>query len=260
MRRKIVLFIVVVLLMTAPLLWAQTRHTDYATGMEIKLCNECHIINNVEPNHGSFWMNEHRYYREKLPSNCNDCHQQSFCADCHFGGGIDRDLNVSQFIADYMPKTHRTDWREIHPIKANDDPRTCYRCHDAQKFCSECHSKFNPNDLRFLSHRRGWSDLEVRRGGPKHAQFTPAMCQACHPNSVLPVHNWSSSHAREARKNLATCQTCHSDGDVCFKCHSATTGLKVNPHPKNWSKISGRLSSAGSDRTCVKCHKGGVGR
>jgi hypothetical protein len=259
MKREIIL-VVMVLLITASFSMAQVRHSDYATGVEIKFCNECHVINNVEPNHGAFWINEHRYYREKLPSNCNDCHQQSFCSDCHYGGGIDRDLHVSQSIADYMPKTHRTDWKEIHPIKALDDPRNCFRCHDERRFCAECHSKFNPNDLRFISHRRGWSDLEVKKGGPRHSVFNTAQCRTCHPNSVLPVHQWSSSHAREARQNLATCQTCHADGDVCLKCHSAMTGLKVNPHPKNWRSIAGRLGSASSNVTCIKCHKGGVGR
>jgi hypothetical protein len=243
------------LLALVTLAWSQTRHTDYSTGMEIKLCNECHIVNNVEPNHGAMWYTDHRLYREKLPSNCNDCHQQSFCTDCHYGGGIEHDLHVSQFGPDYKPRTHRTDWREIHPIKAMDDPRSCYRCHDAQKFCQQCHDKFSPNDLRVQSHRKGWSDLEVKKGGARHALFNSSQCKTCHPNSVLPRNQWSSAHAREARKNLASCQTCHGDGDVCLKCHSATTGLRVNPHPKNWGKISGRLGSASNNSTCIKCHK-----
>jgi len=258
MIKKIILIITVLFILSSPV-WAQTRHTDYATGMEIKYCNECHVSNNVEPTHGSFWVNEHRLYKEKLPSNCNDCHQQSFCLDCHYGGGIDRDLTVSQSGADYMPRSHVTDWKEIHPIKAYDDPRSCYRCHDAVAFCAECHAKFNPNDLRFASHRMGFDDIQVKNGGPQHSVFNASQCKTCHPNSVLPTDQWSSNHANEAKKNLTTCQSCHPDGDVCMKCHSATTGLRVNPHPANWAKIAASRSSA-SNRTCLICHQGGVGR
>ena len=222
--------------------------------MEIKECNACHQSNGVTLNHGSFWVKEHRLYAEKDPNNCKDCHMQSFCMNCHFGGGIDADLHRSQSGPNYMPKSHVTDWREIHPIKALDDPRSCYRCHDAKAFCEACHSKFNPNDLRLLSHRRGFSDIDVKSGGPNHAIFTPAQCPTCHPNSLVPTHRWSGDHAREARKNLNSCQTCHSDGQVCLKCHSAATGLRVNPHPRNWSKISGRLKNASNSRTCIKCH------
>lgn len=254
MFKKIIL-LVILLHILGSIAWSKIeRHTDYGTTVEIKYCNECHILNNVEPNHGSMWMVEHRRYKEKLPSNCNDCHEHSFCLDCHTGGGIDRDLHVSNSGVDYMPRTHRTDWKEIHPIKSLDDPRMCYRCHDAKAFCEACHNKFNPNDLRFLSHRRGFSDIEVKSGGPQHSVFNSAQCPTCHPNSLVPTHRWSSEHSREARKNLTSCQSCHSDGQVCLKCHSAASGLRVNPHPRNWSKVSGRLKDASNSRTCIKCH------
>lgn len=232
---------------------ALTDHREFQK-LEIKECNSCHKSSGVNQNHGSFWVKEHRLYAEKQPSNCSQCHQDSFCMDCHKGGGMERTLHTSTSGVDYMPRSHTTDFREIHPIKALDDPKSCYRCHDAKRFCNECHSKFNPNDLRILSHRRGWSDLEVSSGGPKHSTFNTSQCQICHPNSLLPKHQWSSVHAREARKNLPACQTCHPDGNVCIKCHSAKTGLKVNPHPRGWSKISGRLNEASGRRTCVICH------
>jgi len=253
MSRKSILFIGIILILSAPAVWSLTSHKDYAT-MAIKDCNACHESSDVTLNHGALWTREHRLYAEKHPNNCKDCHQQSFCLDCHYGGGIDRDLNVSQSAPDYLPKSHVTDWREMHPIRALDDPRSCYRCHDAVKFCQDCHSKFNPNDLRVLSHRRGWSDLEVKKGGPKHSQFNSSQCQTCHPNSLVPSHRWSSDHAREARKNLTSCQSCHADGQVCLKCHSAVTGLRVNPHPRGWDKISNKMKNKSNERTCIKCH------
>ncbi len=251
---KKILLAVAISLILSPAAWSRTIHSDYATGMEIKYCNECHIENNAAPTHGGFWVKEHRLPAESQSNNCKDCHKLSFCLDCHKGGGIDADLHVSTSGVDYMPMSHRTDFREIHPIKAFDDPRSCYRCHDAKRFCEECHNKFNRNDLRVLSHRRGFSDIDVKAGGPNHSIFNSAQCPTCHPNSLVPVHVWSSAHASEARRNLTSCQTCHSDGAVCMKCHSAVSGLRVNPHPRNWSSIKGRMQSAGNSRSCLKCH------
>ncbi|MCX7793486.1 MAG: hypothetical protein N2257_03640 [Thermodesulfovibrionales bacterium] len=253
MKRLNILTIILLIFGSVSLIFGLTDHREFAK-MELRDCKNCHRTSGVPETHGSFWFEEHRIYAEKYPNNCKDCHDQSFCLDCHTGGGIDRDLHVSTSGPDYMPKTHRTDFREIHPIKAMDDPRSCYRCHDARKFCNECHSKFRPADLRILSHRRGFSEIEVSSGGPKHSTFTPAQCQVCHPNSLLPKHQWSSAHAREARKNLISCQTCHPDGDVCLKCHSAKTGLRINPHPEDWGKIKNRLRDASNERTCIKCH------
>ena len=252
--RLLILVILSLLILAGSGAWAYTSHKEFSTITDFKLCNSCHQQEGVPPAvYGFQWVAEHRLYAEKRPNLCADCHQQSFCLDCHRGGGIDRNLHTSNTGVDYKPLIHRSDWRELHPIKAS-DKTLCYRCHDAKGFCNECHSKFKPEELRFQSHRKGWSDLEVKQAGPQHSVFTAAQCEACHPNSVLPKHQWSSSHAREARKNLASCQTCHSEGDVCLKCHSAKEGLKVNPHPRSWGKISGKMKKAGDNRTCIKCH------
>jgi hypothetical protein len=253
MIRKIILCMVLLLVIGVPA-WSLTRHTDYATMMDIASCNECHVTNNVPPNHGAMWVEEHRLFAEKHPNNCGDCHQLSFCLDCHKGGGIDSDLQKSNFGPDYKPASHRTDFRELHPIKAREDSRACNRCHDAKRFCQECHDKFNPDELQLVSHRRQFSDINLKAAGPNHSIFTPDQCRTCHPNGLVPTHQWSGEHAREARRNLSSCQTCHPEGDVCMKCHSAITGLRVNPHPRNWAAIKGRLTRASDKRTCLRCH------
>jgi hypothetical protein len=247
------LIIVMFIVLTGSVALALTSHTDYAQ-MNIKDCNACHESSGTLTNHGSFWMQEHRLFAEKKPNNCIDCHEQSDCLDCHKGGGINRDLHTSTFGADYVPRSHRSDFMELHPIKALDDPRSCSRCHEDRSFCNKCHSKFSRNDLRVVSHRRGFSDLNVKSGGPNHSVFTEDMCQTCHPNSLLPRHQWSTAHSREARKNLYSCQSCHPDGNICLKCHSSKSGLMVNPHPRDWKKISNRMKRASNERTCIRCH------
>jgi len=197
--------------------WGITPHAEYA-GMGIKDCNACHETNKVPQNHVYMWAEDHRLYAEKRPNNCKDCHELSFCMDCHFGGGLDPDLHASHTGPDYMPRSHRSDWRELHAIKAFDDPRSCTRCHDQTRFCNACHRKFNMRAL------------------------------------VPPGHGTDmSAHPGEARRNLLSCQACHPSGDVCLPCHSSKAGAGVNPHPKDWGKVKGNFKDA-SDKTCRVCH------
>jgi hypothetical protein len=201
--------------------------------MVLPECNECHREADVTPNHIGGWNTEHSRLASKEGNNCSACHDQGFCADCHFGGGI-------------VPRSHRSDFREIHPIAAKDAPRSCEKCH-APRFCSDCHAKFQPEELQFQSHRKGWLNQSP------HTNIT-GDCYKCHPNSVMMPHDWKREHAREAKRDLPSCQACHEDGETCIKCHSSRTGLKVNPHPDNWGSIQGNLNRAAGKRTCVRCH------
>lgn len=227
-------------------------HRAYAS-LKVAECSECHKGEGVSPTHDSDWLRGHRLLAAKGGANCSECHDQSFCLDCHTGGGIDAGLSASTYKRDYTPKSHRTYFLEIHPIKALDNPQTCTRCHD-QKYCQQCHSRFRGDDLQFQSHRRQFRDISLSSVGPNHSGFTTANCQQCHPGGLLPSQHWSADHAREARRNLQSCQTCHGDGDVCLTCHSARTGLKVNPHPRGWNSVKENYRSKSGGRTCVRCH------
>lgn len=236
-------------------------HKDYAS-MNISECHSCHKTEGVALNHDADWTRGHRVSAGKGAANCAECHIQSFCLDCHSGGGIEADLKTQNYQRDYVPKSHRSDWREIHPIKALDNPQTCTRCHTEQKFCTECHSKFRGGDLQFLSHRRQFRDISLSSIGPNHAIFeqngviNTTVCQTCHPGGILPAHQWSGAHATEARRNLQSCQSCHSDGDVCLTCHSARSGLRVSPHPRNWGSVKGNFRDKSDGRSCIRCHDG----
>jgi len=225
-----------------------------------KVCLECHdkeFAEGVEftslQTHGPLWAFEHRSQAKLNAPDCASCHEQDFCLECHKSGYAD-EMGSYQ---NNMANVHRSDFQVTHPIAARTDPQLCSSCHEP-KFCTECHEAFNRNDLALDSHRRGFSDGTL---GGQHAFFNELQCRGCHedPNTgltVLPSHEWSSLHAREARKNLATCQACHPDGDVCIKCHGSKDRglLGVNPHPKDWGSISDRLERASSGRTCRVCH------
>lgn len=253
---------------TAATLFNHLTHNDYLTGQKcvtchlngaaeitpsMETCLSCHdraFVDGVElpslATHGPLWGLNHRTFAKGAAANCNECHQQADCLECHKAGFADE---MGSFGND-LANVHRSDFLVTHPIASRTEPQRCYSCHET-RFCSECHERFAPEDLAVASHRRGFSDGTL---GGAHTQFNDHQCADCHRNSVLPSHQWSAQHAREARKNLATCQSCHADGESCLKCHSAVSGLRANPHPAEWNEISGRLEKASGGRTCRRCH------
>ena len=204
------------------------QHKEYAE-MQISECNSCHKGEGVAPNHDSDWVRNHRTLAGKAGHNCAQCHSQSMCLDCHQGGGINADLSQATSGRDYLPKSHRSDFVTIHPIKALDNPQTCYRCHD-QKYCNACHARFPQGNLRIKSH--------LGLGSSSQA-YAPAL----------------NEHATEARRNLQSCQACHPDGDVCIQCHASG---RTNPHPRNWNAIKNNYRDKAGSRVCTKCHLPGT--
>ena len=198
-------------------------HKEYAE-MKLAECNDCHKAEGVAPNHDTDWVRGHRVLASKAVKNCDQCHTQKFCLDCHSGGGTGDDLAVENFGRDYKPKSHRSDWIDVHAIKAADNPQSCNRCHD-KKYCNECHSKFPGGNLRIKSHR------PLGTNGQQYS-FN------------------NGEHGIEARRNLQSCQTCHPDGDVCIQCHRSGA---TNPHPRNWRSIKGVYQDRAA-RVCLKCH------
>lgn len=218
------------LLMLLAALYAQQAiaqkesHKDYAS-MKIAECNACHTASGVTPNHDPDWVRSHRLAATRGAARCAECHPQSWCLDCHTGGGIDAKLSTQNYRGGYIPKSHRSDFVSIHPIKAKDNPQTCTRCHEAS-FCSDCHARFPKGSLRIKSHL---------------------------PSGAGQTFIWNSEHASEARRNLQSCQACHPEGDVCIRCHGtrAKGGSAINPHPKSFK--GGNIRDR-SDRSCTKCH------
>ncbi|WP_152514532.1 cytochrome c3 family protein [Chrysiogenes arsenatis] len=172
------------------------------------------------------------------------------CLSCHIADKADE----MGKLGNNFSNIHTSEFSITHPIAARTNPNLCANCHRENRFCTDCHDKFRRNDLGMESHRRNFSALQTGPLAQSHDQFTEADCKTCHVNSIIPTHEWSTAHAREARKNLATCQACHPSGDTCVKCHSARSGLGISPHPKNWNKIKGRLERASGGATCSRCH------
>jgi hypothetical protein len=201
----IILLSTAFLLVIVCLSFARTSHREYKDA-KMEDCRECHGGSGVADNHGAFFVSEHRLLAQKASSNCADCHPQSYCLDCHNGGNVDTGLrNSVSRRGEYMPRTHRSDFISIHPIKASDNLQNCYRCHEAA-FCSDCHN-------RQIQRNRAGMRFKGFNGRADHIPVfdSPGVLNA----------GWVSFHSGEARRNLQSCQSCHPQKADCtnFLCH-----------------------------------------
>ncbi|TAL18581.1 cytochrome C [bacterium] len=226
-------------------------------------CKKCHdekfmaeVTFTGLKSHGPLWSLDHGPFALRDYKTCEKCHDEGKlqgaigCTECHEAGKADEQGDY----ANAPFNIHRGEFAVSHPIAARTDQQKCARCHE-NSYCVECHEDFRDEDLSVLSHRKGWSSIAV--SGSNHGDFAedPDSCAGCHPEgSVLPSHNWTRDHAREARRNLATCEVCHPEGDECLTCHSAITGIGVNPHPQGWEDVEGKMDKASGGKTCRKCH------
>ena len=230
---------------------------------ETDVCLECHSDDEVTDidlgptkTHGPVWALNHRAEAKGNAIDCNACHAQKDCLECHKSGFADE---MGEF-GNNMINVHRDDFQISHPIPARTNQNLCSSCHES-RFCNDCHNewRFKTGNIGSPSHRRSFglgfdnADIDAIHAGIDNT----LQCDSCHlQSSVAPdFHSWSIGHAREARKSLITCQACHPDGDVCLSCHSARGGAgRFNPHPKDWSDFKNRLDRASNGRTCRKCH------
>jgi hypothetical protein len=228
-----------------------------------EVCKDCHddkFIADVTfaglTSHGPLWSLDHGPFALVDYKMCEKCHDEGRqkgaigCTECHEAGAADEQGDY----ANAPFNIHRSEFAVTHPIAARADQQKCSKCHE-NSYCVECHEDFRDEDLSVLSHRRGWSSITV--GGATHGEFAQDLdsCAGCHPEgSVLPSHNWTRDHAREARRNLATCEACHPEGEECLRCHSTISGIGINPHPRGWEDVEGKMDRASGGKTCRKCH------
>ncbi len=139
---KIILMSTALLLVAVCISFARTNHKEYRDA-KAEDCRDCHVGSGVTENHGAFFLTTHKELARKASSNCADCHLQSFCLDCHKGGGLETEQKSLSRRGEYMPKTHRSDFISIHSTKAGDNPSNCYRCHKARSARSATPARFN---------------------------------------------------------------------------------------------------------------------
>jgi hypothetical protein len=174
--------------------------------------------------HASGFAKDHRQEAVQIDATCTACHDRSTCIACHQGVTKPTDFHPGNYVLS-------------HTVEAKRGTPDCSACHRAQSFCVACHERsgvaqrgatdFNSSDPRRAFHPPGWASAS---GGP-------------------------NGHARDARKNITSCASCHREDD-CLKCHTAEAGsLRASPHPRGWrGSARCRALDRGNRRMCLKCH------
>ncbi|UCD83382.1 MAG: cytochrome c3 family protein [Deltaproteobacteria bacterium] len=180
-------------------------------------CSTCHesLKTVISFAHEGNWVGEHQETASTNMTVCTQCHDQSFCADCH---SRQEELVPSIKYPEAVERNfiHRGDYLTRHSIEARVDQTLCLKCHGISS-CNECHGQ--------------------RRGGP-----------ADH----YPLTEWkNSAHGTVSRLNLMRCASCHDKGAEtnCINCHKVGQP-GGSPHPSGWKS---ELSKT-RDAVCLLCH------
>lgn len=174
--------------------------------------------------HGPGFERDHRQEAQQLGATCTACHDQSECLACHVG--VTKPLEF-----------HPANYALVHAVDAKRGKPDCSACHRAQSFCVACHERSGVGT----------------RVPSEYDQDDPA--RQFHPPNWVSAMGGANQHAREARRNITACASCHREED-CLQCHSAEPmSLRVSPHPKGWrGSARCRALDSGNRRMCLRCH------
>lgn len=177
--------------------------------------------------HHPGFLRDHRHEAMQQDATCTACHDQSECLACHQGVVKPMDF-------------HPGDYLTIHGVEAMRGKPDCSTCHRASTFCVACHERSG------IGPRAPTSAYDA---ADPAAQFHPPGWAATSPGSAM------NQHAREARRNITSCASCHRE-ETCLRCHSAdAASLSISPHGPGWSGSARcKALDRGNRRACLRCH------
>lgn len=106
----------------------------------------------------------------QIGKDCNTCHKNDFCQDCHEGENTDR-------------FTHPLNFEFTHSLSAQGKEKNCFTCHEDRAFCSSCHiDAFN---IWPRNHQRaGWTNTADGGQHRIEALIDLESCMSCHENNA----------------------------------------------------------------------------
>jgi c(7)-type cytochrome triheme protein len=218
---------------TVPPMSTCTSCHEHAVDFAEAKCSPCHVDLKRFPlrpvslfSHAGDYVREHGPSASAAGDACAQCHDQSFCADCHARTVATR-IEVKlpeKVLADFI---HRFDYVSRHAIEARADETLCRRCH-GQSFCDACHAA------------EGLTPQSASPRNPHPPDFS-------FPGS-------SNSHGPLARRDITACAACHDQGaqSNCVKCHREG-GIGGDPHPNGWASHHPR-DEINRTPMCLTCH------
>jgi hypothetical protein len=194
-------------------------------------CDGCHVDLPAElarPSshvlHEGDFVREHGVRAAAARDLCATCHGEGFCAGCH---GVTTAVLPWRLSFDRPALTglHRAGFALRHSEEAQSNPGLCATCHDAERFCRDCHAKRDRAAGGVMSGRNPHPPDWVRaRGG---------------------------AHGRAARLDPMSCASCHGGAGeaLCVGCHRVG-GPGGNPHGRGFSSAL----DPSRDEPCRQCH------
>ncbi|NQU34878.1 MAG: cytochrome c3 family protein, partial [Bacteroidetes bacterium] len=122
-------------------------------------CDGCHTnVATIRPsNHSITWLKDHDIAASINSSECQTCHIQNACDNCHSGAilSMDSELPTMNPIPSYRPdlfvgkqllnRNHSLDYVFTHGLDVTFKEKDCSLCHESSNFCSDCHQ--NNSDI-----------------------------------------------------------------------------------------------------------------
>lgn len=156
--------------------------------------------------HPPDFMKDHRAAAATANANCQSCHLQRYCADCHDGVG--------------RVKYHPVNFMQGHAAQAYGREQDCASCHNNEAFCVSCHlstgigatgarngATHNQSPNWLIDHGQA-ARLELQNCASCHKQSD---CIACHSTITWGVnpHGPDFNASLMATRNTYVCYYCH---------------------------------------------------
>ena len=231
---------------TSPQMQACTDCHYHATEVAQAKCSPCHVslrrfpLRPIEAlagfSHQGNFVLEHGQLAKNTAETCAQCHDQTYCANCHANATVPFRPEVQFPENVQIDFIHRGDYVSRHQIEAAAEPASCRKCHGSF-FCDSCHTQQN------ISHRNA-----LAKGTPHNP----------HPLGGAPPGS-GDFHGVAARQNIITCAGCHDQqgpANLCVTCHQVGGVARTNPHtPSFLSKHP--HSDIHKNGMCMACHTNG---
>lgn len=217
---------------TVPPMSTCTNCHEHQAELDSSKCNGCHVDLRRFPlrpvslfSHQGNFVRQHGPAARASAEGCAQCHDQTFCADCH-ARTLPLPVEIKfpeRVTADFI---HRADYLSRHAVEARADSALCSRCH-GQSFCESCHTAQN---------------------------LTPAATNPRNPHPPGFAFPGPNGHGPAARRDIASCASCHDQGakSNCVDCHRVG-GVGGNPHPMGWTNKHPR-DEIDRNPMCLSCH------
>lgn len=136
----------------------------------VDYCYDCHNQGeNLKPvDHQVVWRSSHGIAANTKKEECQVCHTENYCVDCHHNDNLDR-------------KVHPLNYVNNHSLQARGNKENCYTCHEEQAFCVDCHQQ------RMVMPRNhstaNWSNTRTGGGHARMAKLDLDSCLSCHSDA-----------------------------------------------------------------------------